>query len=243
MIKYVLAGLVVFVIAAIAAAPAGIVDRLVSQSGTAELTHSRGSLWRGQADLLVENNHLGQVNWDFNVGSLFKLQPTYDWTLTQSNWTLAGLAGTGLREAELKVSGDVDARAVNQWLAPYDIITSGTFSILSTEVLLPHNATVPRAFTGQINWTGGLVRYTLSGLRGEATLPPLVAYLDLNDDNEPQATVFAQNDQTPLLIASLSRDGFAKVGISKRFTQLLNNTWPGSDPDHHIVVQVEEKLF
>ena len=191
----------------------------------------------------MENNHLGQVNWDFNVGSLFKLQPTYDWTLTQSNWTLAGLAGTGLHEAELKVSGDVDARAVNQWLAPYDIITSGTFSILPTEVLLPHTATVPRAFTGQINWTGGLVRYTLSGLRGEATLPPLVAYLDLNDDNEPQATVFAQNDQTPLLIASLGRDGFAKVGISKRFTQLLNNPWPGSDPDHHIVVQVEEKLF
>jgi type II secretion system (T2SS) protein N len=243
MTKYVLAGLVVFVIAAIAAAPAGIVDRLVNQSGTAELTHSQGSLWRGQADLLVENNHLGQVQWDFKVGSLFKLKPTYQWTLTQSNWALAGAAGTGFSEVEFNVSGEVDAQAINQWLAAYDITTSGTFNIAPTEVLLPHDATLPRAFTGQINWTGGLVRYTLSGLRSEASLPPLVAYLDLNEDNEPQATVFAQNDQTPLLIASLGNSGFAKVGISKRFTQLLNNPWPGTDPDHHIVVQVEEKVF
>lgn len=243
MIKYVLAGLLVFVIAAIAAAPAGIVDRLVSQSGTAELTHSRGSLWRGQADLLIENNHLGQVNWDFDVSSMFKLQPTYQWTLTQANWTLAGMAGAGFTEAEFNVSGEIDAQAVNQWLAPYDIVTSGTFTVLPTRVLLPHNTAVPSDFAGQVNWTGGLVRYTLSGLLGEATLPPLVAYLDLNDNDEPQAIVFAQNDQTPLLIASLSRNGFAKVGISKRFTRLLNNPWPGSDPDHHIVVQVEEKVF
>ena len=243
MIKYVLAGLLVFVLAAIAAAPAGIVDRLVSQSDTAELTHSRGSLWRGQADLLVEDNHLGQVNWDFNVGSLFRLQPTYQWTLTQTNWQLAGLAGASFREAEINVSGDVDAQAVNQWLAPYDITTSGTFSILPTQILLPHNTPLPSAFAGQINWTGGLVRYTLSGQLSEATLPPLVAYLDMNETNEPQATVFAENDQTPLMIATLGANGFAKVGISKRLTQLLNNPWPGTDPDHHIVVQVEEKVF
>ena len=243
MTKYILAGLLVFVLAAIAAAPAGIVDRLVSQSGTAELTHSRGSLWRGQADLLVEDNHLGQVSWDFNVGSLFKLQPTYEWTLAQSNWQLAGLAGTGFREAEINVSGDVAAQGVNQWLAPYDITTSGTFNILPTQILLPHNTPLPTTFAGQINWTGGLVRYTLSGLLSEATLPPLVAYLDMNENNEPQATVFAQNDQTPLLIASIGVDGFAKVGISKRFTALLNNPWPGSDPDHKIVIQLEEKIF
>ncbi|XOV82074.1 MAG: type II secretion system protein N [bacterium] len=243
MIKYILAGLLVFLLAAIIVAPAGILDRLVSQTDSAELTHSRGSLWRGQADLLVDNTHLGQVNWDFNMSSLFRLQPTYAWDLTQSHWQLSGLAGTSLSEVAVDLTGEIDADGVNQWLGSYDITTGGHFEILPTRIQLPHNSRLPSNLTGQINWSGGPVRYTLSGLLSEANLPPLVAYLDMNASNEPQATVFASQDQTPLLIATLSANGYAKVGISKRFTQLLNNPWPGTDPDHHIVIQVEEKIF
>lgn len=243
MIKYLFIGLIVFLIVAISVAPAGILNRIVSQTNVAELAHSRGSVWQGQADLMVQNTPLGQLNWDFEGTSLFKLQPTYQWTLQQEHWQLAGRAGSSMDLANLEISGEIDAQAANQWLAPYDISTSGNFSVQPTMISIAHNATMPQSLDGQIDWSGGLVRYTLSGLLSEANLPPLVAYLETNPAGEPQATVYAQNNQTPLLIATIGANGFAKVGISKRFTQLLNNPWPGSDPDHKIVIEIEEKLF
>jgi hypothetical protein len=243
MIKYLLIGLLVFLLVAISVAPAGIMNRIVSQTSMAELTHSRGSVWQGQADLLVQNNHLGQLNWDFEGTSLFQLQPTYQWSLQQAHWQLSGRAGSSLDLAHLEISGDIDAQAANQWLQPYDIRTSGQFVLQPTTISMAHNTTLPQSVEGQLDWSGGMVRYTLSGLLSEANLPPLVAYLDTNPAGDPQATVFARDDQTPLLIASVAANGFAKVGISKRFTQLLGNPWPGSDPDHKIVIEVEEKVF
>ena len=243
MSRYILLGLAVFVLVAIAAAPASILDRIVSQTDAAQLTHSRGTLWRGQADLLLQDSPMGQLNWDFNVGSLFKLRPTYQWTLTQSDWQLGGLVGTTPDEVNFDVSGQLDALAVNQWLALYDISSSGTFDIQPTQISVSHDNGQPTYVSGQINWSGGQVRYTLSGVLRETKLPPLVAYLDMSSNGEPQATVFAQNDQTPLLIATIGANGYAKVGMTKRFTLLLNNPWPGTDPDHKIVVKVEEKVF
>ena len=70
-------------------------------------------------------------------------------------------------------------------------------------------------------------------------LPPLVAYLG----EGAEATVFAQNGQTPLIKAELQDNGFAKVGITRLLTKMLDNPWPGSEPDHAVVLEVEEQVF
>ena len=87
-----------------------------------------------------------------------------------------------------------------------------------------------RHLNGQIDWSGGLVRYTLAGVLYEVQLPPLTAYLDQNTENDPIATVYTQGGSTPLIMATLGKDGFAKVGMTKLFTKLLNNPWPGLPP-------------
>jgi hypothetical protein len=98
---------------------------------------------------------------------------------------------------------------------------------------------VPRSAAGEISWSGGTVRYTLSGQSSSSTLPPLIAYLG----DGVEAVVFAQNAQTPLIKAELLDNGFAKIGITKLLTKILDNPWPGSDPDHAVVLEVEEQVF
>lgn len=58
-----------------------------------------------------------------------------------------------------------------------------------------------------------------------------------------EAVVFAAGGQTPLLQAQLQDDGFAKVGVTKLLTKMLNRPWPGSDADHEVVLEVEEQVF
>ena len=91
----------------------------------------------------------------------------------------------------------------------------------------------------QVTWSGGQVRYILSGRSSTSILPPLVAYLG----EGAEATVFAQNGQTPLIKAELLDNGFAKVGITRLLTKMLDNPWPGSEPDHAVVLEVEEQVF
>lgn len=243
MIRYVLVGVLLFLVFAVSFAPAGLLDRVISSSTEADLVEPQGTVWQGRGQLVVGGVSLGNVVWDFVGTSLLRATPTYAWSLTQPAWQLQGTAGIGFSNAQLSAAGLIQASATNTWLRAYDISLNGDFSIAPTEATFNHRNRQITAVDGELNWSGGTVRYTLSGVLREATLPPLTAILDMNNDDLPEAVVFAEGQQTPLLIATLGRDGFAKVGITKLFTKLLNNPWPGSDPDHVVVLQVEEKII
>ena len=59
----------------------------------------------------------------------------------------------------------------------------------------------------------------------------------------PTAVAFADGDTTPLLHAELKTNGFARIGVTKYLTKMAGNPWPGGDPDHAIVLEVEEQVF
>jgi hypothetical protein len=83
------------------------------------------------------------------------------------------------------------------------------------------------------------VTYLLSGKLYNSALPPMRALLGPG----PEAIAFATGDETPLLLARLEPNGFAKVGVTKYLTKILGNPWPGGDPDHAVVLEVEEQVF
>jgi glycine cleavage system H lipoate-binding protein len=45
------------------------------------------------------------------------------------------------------------------------------------------------------------------------------------------------------MLAKVAQDGMATVGITKQFTKMLGEPWPGGEPDHAVVLEVGEKLF
>ncbi len=243
MIRYLLAGVLLFLGFSVAFAPAGLLDRLLEAGGQADMTDTRGTVWQGQANLLVNGLPLGTVNWDFAATSLLQLQPGYDWRLEGDGKQLNGYSAAGFNSLQTQAQGNIDNSAVNPLLRPYDIFVSGQFVLQPTSVALQTDSSQITQLDGQIDWSGGLVRYTLSGILRESTLPPLSAFLSMSAAGSPEAIVYVSGQQTPVMIATLGEDGFAKVSITKLFTKLVGNAWPGSDPDHAVVIEVEEQIF
>ncbi|MEM9624367.1 MAG: type II secretion system protein N, partial [Pseudomonadota bacterium] len=228
--KYVLFGLAVFLCCLIALAPAGIVDRLVEQNTQMELTEVRGTLWsgHGQLALSLPNQTILPVrlSWSFQPLTLISLAPGFEWSLQNSELQLQGDAATSLSAQTVSLQGQVGATPLNRWLDLYDIVLAGEFVVHPTSLLVAD--TKLNDIKGQIDWSGGMVRYTLSGVLHEVDLPPLRAYLERNDQDQPTATVFTLDGSTPLIIASLTENGFARIGMTKLFTKLLRTPWPGS---------------
>ncbi len=244
--RYIFFGLLLFTIFAVVFAPAGILVRLVDTTAYAELTSARGTLWQGSATLLIERRPVGQIMWDFQPLSPLRLQPTYDWSLNDPAATLTGFAVVDAAGFEFHASGVFDASAINPWLAQYDIDLRGIFEIAPTTVQFAHadagGMPTLRGAQGQLDWSGGIARYTLSGLTRQVRLPAMSAYLE-HVDGAAQATAYTGESDIPLIIAGPGAPGFFKVSITKHFTKLLRSPWPGSDPDHTIVVEVEQQLF
>jgi hypothetical protein len=240
----ILLGLTLFLGFAVVFAPAGLTRIVFDQIDTAALTGPTGTIWHGQGQILLQERPLGKLGWTIRPGSLLQGALSYDLVLTGSKTSgAAPVELTGSVDVQfngtltMDLSGQVAAEFINRYLATYDMTISGDLTLTNAQLSLADG--LPTGADGQVNWSGGSVAYILSGRARASILPPLVAYLGKG----ATATVFAQGGQTPLIRAELLNNGFAKVGITKLLTKLLDNPWPGSDPDHEIVLEVEEQVF
>jgi len=241
--RYIIAGAFFFLVFAVAFAPAGLIVRGLAKVDGVDLVDARGTLWRGTGTLLVANTDQGDVIWRFRPLSILQFSPTYEWSLANNNVQLNGAAAYLGDSASLDLQGSLPADLFNPWLRRYDIYLSGNIQISPTNLTLENlsQPTLTQA-SGQIKWSGGPVRYKQSGILREAQLPPLVANVQQTAVGV-QAIVYEEGNETPLLVGEQSKSGYVKVGMTKRFTKLLKNTWPGSDPDHEIVLEFEEQIF
>jgi hypothetical protein len=235
--KAVAIGIGLFLVFLIVRAPASLVGGLVGDAAPVKLLETSGTIWSGDADLLVEGRLIGRLIWSFRPVSLLTAKIGYDLELAGEGVNLIGRATAGTSTTDASVTGGVGAGFVNTWLAPYDIELAGDFRLADTALNLTGRQL--EAVGGSLTWTGGRVVYVLSGKVFRATLPPMHAELGPG----PSAVVFADGDPTPLLHAELKPDGFAKIGVTKYLTKLTGNPWPGGDPDHAIVLEVEEQVF
>jgi hypothetical protein len=238
--RTILFGLLLFLGFAVAFAPAGLMRLVFDRIEGVSLTHPAGTIWHGSGRIILQESPLGTVQWDLHPATLLRGALGYDFALVGagSELDLKGSTSVGFnRSFALEVSGRVSAELINRFLAPYDMMMSGNLEL--TDAALTIRGGIPQRAAGQVTWAGGPVRYLLSGRSLSSNLPPLVAFLG----EGPEATVFAQNGQTPLIKAELLETGFAKVGITKLLTKMLDNPWPGSDPDHAVVLEVEEQVF
>lgn len=237
MVRTLLIGAAVFLVLLVVFAPAGLLRGALPQSGPVQLLALRGSVWQGSGRLLLSGQPLGKLRWRLRPVTILQGRLGYHLQLTGAEADLEGLvaAGTGTSAAEL--SGRLDAAPVNRELARYDIELSGSFELLDTRLELA--GARPTAAGGELRWSGGPVRYRLSGRLWTGTLPPLNGFLGPG----PEAVVYPEGGNVPLLRLELLDNGFARIGVTKLLTRLVNNPWPGSDPDDAVVLEVEEQVF
>lgn len=240
-LRYTLIGTATFVVCLILFAPPTPISSALQRIPGVLTGQPSGSLWSGAVDVGYHGNELGRLNWSYRPQDLLRLRIGFSYSLQNSTHAFTGVASTSASKAEATLTGEMSATLLTDLLARYDISISGEFDILETIYLVaPHGGT-PRA-TGKIRWSGGTVAYRLGTTSRRTTLPQLIAYLE-SPATGPSATVYAQDDDTPLLLASVQHDGWVSIGVTVKFLELVGQPWSGSQPPHAVIMEVQEKLF
>lgn len=233
----ILVGGTIFLVLIVSQAPVGILQMLIPENASVNLINTNGTLWAGQGQLLIDRQPIGTIRWDLQGVTLLQGKVSYaiwaedrDQNLTAE---LTLLPDAGISSAD----GTIEASAVNRWLVPYNMELSGQFSLEDVSLLIENGR--PTQAGGEVHWGGGPVTYTLAGETSTGLLPEMTAVLG----PRAAAVVYASSGQTPLLHAELQENGFARIGVTKLLTKMLNRPWPGTDADHAVVLEVEEQVF
>lgn len=241
MTRTLLIGALLFLVFAVALAPASLVRTLIPADSGIELLRTAGTLWDGAADLYLAGQPAGRVAWDFDATALGRGVIGYDISLAGPEHLLNGAIGFGAGAGQAILRGQASSAFANRWLAPYDIAIAGDLELRDAQVRVPYDVreTGHGSAAGSVAWSGGAVRYVLSGRANAGDLPPLVAYLG----EGLETVVVPEGGQTPLLRAEVLAEGFVRIGVTKLLTRLVGNPWPGTQADHEVVLEVEEQLF
>lgn len=238
MVKFVVIGALFVAAFALAFAPAGLTRLALDRVEGVNLLEPAGTIWSGQGQIHIQGALLGTLTWDLQAVTLLTGALEYDFTLVGQDLDIIGTARVEPDASyALSATGRVGDALVNTLMAPYDMAISGDVELNQSRVEVDQG--VPVAAAGSLSWAGGLVEYVLSGRRSSSRLPAMQAKLG----SGPEAIVYERNGNTPLLLAKLQNDGFAKVGMTKQLTVLLGNPWPGSVQANEVVLEVEEKIF
>lgn len=234
-----LAGLAAFAAAGLYFAPAALVVDFAP--APVRLWEVQGRILDGTARLAYDEQDLGRLAWRFDAAALADGALGLRWSLTEAAIALTGTAHAGLADVAVAASGRVEEAALDRALWPYRIHLRGAIAIERLDLWFDHNLR-PLRGAGRLQWEGGPVRYRLAGLAHLATLPPMAAALKLAD-GELHLVAEALDDPTPLIVSRLDAEGWAHIGITRRFTELAGLPWPGAAPPEAVVLEVSERIL
>lgn len=236
-------GLAAFAAFALWRVPATVLIPVAERLDGVALTEVAGTLWRGEAGLTVHGEDLGRLAWRFAPGKLLDGAVGAAWRLRNPDVRLLGDAAVAPGGFRLTAAGRVDAAAFNRALGKYHIRLGG--ELVVDDWLLERDwRDAAWVVDGALRWSGGRTNYRLSGLSRDVDFPPLFGTLE-TADGEPRLAVslWPAPDVAPVLLARLDAQGWLHISVTRRFTRLAGNPWPGAGDDEDVVVTVAERLF
>ncbi len=239
--RLVLIGALAFTASLVVFAPASLLRGAIADVPGVALTGLSGTLWNGAARLVVGGVDLGALTFRLRPGDALRARFAYDVTVEGTDLSIDAIAAAAPGHYDVMLDGRVGASRLRDWLAAYDLTVPGVLSIKEVKLIGAWGARLPNA-TGEVNWTGGDVRYRLSGRPYQTQLPELSGFLD-SSGGSPVLTVYEPGQPTPLMFLKIASDGLATAGITKQFTKLIGQPWASGEPDHAVVLEVGEKLF
>ena len=238
-----LVGLAAFAVFALWRVPAGVLTRLAERLDGVALTAVAGTLWGGSAGLAVHGEDLGRFAWRFAPGKLLGGTVGVTWRLRNPDLRLQGDAVAALGGFRLTASGQVGAAALNRVLGEYHIRLGGELAVEDWSL---ERGWRDSAWTvdAALRWSGGRTNYRLSGQSYDVDFPPLVGSL-ATTGGEPclAVSVRPEADAAPILLARLDARGWLHISVTRRFTRLAGNPWPGAGADDEVVVTVAEQIL
>ena len=244
-LAYVLLGALAFAGFALALLPASVLTRAVEGASAATLRDVNGTVWRGSAELAVQGEDLGRLQWRFAPAALLSGAAGVRWRLRHADFRFAGDLRYGVGGVAASASGELGAAALRNTLAKYYIRIGGDFAFERLALrVVPNGEDGAAAWRaeGELRWSGGRTTYRLSGQSYDVEFPPLAGELRTTADGIRLQAFARQGDgEAPLLTAWLDGEGWLHVSVTRRFTRLAGKPWPGSGGEDEVVVTVAER--
>ncbi|MED5554736.1 MAG: type II secretion system protein N [Pseudomonadota bacterium] len=234
-------GLVFFLSFLVIFLPASSIRFVTNAIPAIDFSTTEGSIWNGSGRLRVTKLYAGSLSWSVDPVQLVFGKLAIEWVLEDQTHTFGGAATIRLGSMAFSFDGLIEAATINRVLAPYNMNLNGALHLRSIKATI-NKSEGPIQIQGHMRWDGGTVQYHMSNQRFQRELPALLGELQMVE-GIPSMTVRSETDDTPLIRAKLDDDGWVHIGITKRFTRLIGQTWQGSEPDPAIVMEVSEKLL
>ena len=244
-LAYALLGVLAFAAFALALLPASVLTRAAEGASAATLRDATGTVWSGSAELAVQGEDLGRLQWRFAPAALLSGAAGVNWRLRHADFRFAGHLRYGFGGASASTSGTLGAQALRNTLAKYYIRLGGDFAFERLDLRVAPGAddgTAAWRAEGELRWSGGRTTYRLSGQSYDVEFPPLWGELRTTAEGI-HLRAFARQGagEAPLLTARLDGEGWLHVGVTRRFTRLAGKPWPGSGGEDGMVVTVAER--
>ncbi|MEZ5597289.1 MAG: type II secretion system protein N [Pseudomonadales bacterium] len=240
--RYAIVLLLFFLGFAVAYAPASLLRRYTNDVPGLDIVDPAGTLWSGSGTILTNGRPLGTANWRVRPLSLLKFHLTYDARLFNSEGSeLEVTLDTGLERLNLNVTGSIDTVTLNRVLQNWQLSIAGELSVQHVKSSWRNREL--DSLDGELDWAGGQVTFNDPNGTGQATLPALTAALSDDGEGGISALLVTADGQTPLVQGRLQRKGQLSINITKLMTRLVGTPWRGDEPDHAIVISLEETVF
>ena len=226
--------------------PASLVTRFLESNPHIPITlqNTSGTLWDGSGR--ISNNAIREVNisWSIPIFDILLLSPSVIWKLDNSDSVLQGNSSISDKNITPDLAGTIGSVFLNRIFSEYDVRLDGSLSVEGLSVVTDLSKSFSiNQLDGLAIWTGGEVTYMLA--KSPVTIMSPVFELELFNKTPSiiGARLNSPNYSFPLLLASLTERGNLSVKVTKAFTEIFGNKWPGQESEENIVLELEEYIF
>ena len=226
--------------------PASLVARFLESNSHIPITilNTSGTLWDGSGR--IRNNTIREVNisWSIPIFDILLLSPSVIWTLDNNDSVLQGKSLISDKKIITDLSGTIGSVFLNRIFYEYDVRLDGSLSVEDLFMVtdLSKNFSINQ-LDGLAIWTGGEVTYMIAKSPVTIMSPVFALELFKKTPSTIDARLNSPDYGFPLLLASLTERGNLNVKVTKAFTKIFGNKWPGKEAEANFVLELEEYIF
>jgi general secretion pathway protein N len=201
-----------------------------------------GTLWQGAARVNIPQ--VGKVSgqWDINVSELLTGQLSADVTISGDELKFEGLVRGSADQLEIVDSeAFMSSRYLKSLLRQGRSSLTGDFELNKFNGLFSIKDKQILTADGRLLFSGGDVSFPLDGKKINATLPILVGVIKKPSDNVE--LVITNTDGQDIGNGYVQPDGWAGIGIRRRFLDILGLKWPAEADAEKIIFEASQKLL
>ena len=201
-----------------------------------------GTLWQGQARVNIPN--VGKVTgkWDVELSELFSGQLAANVNILGDELKFKGLVRGNADQIEvIESEAFMSSRYIAPLLRQGNSSLSGDFELNKFNTIFSINDKQILAADGRLLFSGGDVSFPLDGKKINATLPILVGVI--NKPAENVELVITNTDGQDVGKGYVQPDGWAGIGIRRRFLDILGLQWPADVDAEKVIFEASQKLL